>query len=146
MYLNTIYFGHGSYGVQTAAKAYFGKSVQQLTLPEAAMLAGVIKSPGRYSPYLDPTAAKERRDTVLGQMRDQGYIDAAAYAAAVATPIKTTGLKQGSKIAPYFVEYLKTQLVEALRRGRGLPRRPDGHDHARPEDADGRREGGRQAT
>jgi len=112
MYLNTIYFGHGSYGIQTAAQTYFGKSVQQLTLPEAAMLAGVIKSPARYSPYLDPAAAKLRRDTVLGQMRDQGYIDPTAYAAAVATPIKTTGLKRASAKAPYFVEYLKDQLVK----------------------------------
>lgn len=112
MYLNTIYFGHGSYGIQTAAKTYFGKSVQQLSLTESAMLAGVIKSPARYSPYLDPTAAKLRRDTVLGQMRDQGYIDQAAYAAAVAAPVKTVGLKRGSAVAPYFVEYLKDQLVK----------------------------------
>lgn len=112
MYLNTIYFGHGSYGVQTAAKAYFGKPVQQLTLAESAVLAGVIKSPGRYSPYLDAAAAKNRRDTVLGQMRDQGYIDESAYAAAVATPIKTTGLKHAATKAPYFIEYLKEQLVK----------------------------------
>ena len=112
MYLNAIYFGHGSYGVQTAAQTYFGKSVQQLTVPEAAVLAGVIKSPARYSPYLDPAAAKLRRDTVLGQMRDQGYLDPAAYAAAVATPIKTVGLKRASAKAPYFVEYLKDQLVK----------------------------------
>ena len=111
MYLNTIYFGHGSYGVQTAAQTYFGKPVGQLTVAEAAMLAGVIKSPARYSPYLDPAAAQGRRDTVLGQMRDQGYIDATAYQAAVASPVKTTGLKRASKIAPYFVEYLKQQLV-----------------------------------
>ena len=112
MYLNTIYFGHGSYGVQTAAKTYFGKSVKQLTLPESAMLAGVIKSPGRYSPYLDPTAAKQRRDVVLGQMRDQGYIGEAAYASAEASPVVTTGLKHAATKAPYFVEYLKTKLVE----------------------------------
>jgi penicillin-binding protein 1A len=112
MYLNTIYFGHGAYGVQTAAKVYFGKSVQQLSVAEAAMLAGVIKSPAGYSPYLQPVAAKGRRDTVLGQMRDQGYIDAATYAAAVASPIKTAGLKGDSRIAPYFVAYLKEQLVK----------------------------------
>jgi penicillin-binding protein 1A len=112
MYLNTIYFGHGAYGVETAAQTYFGKPVQQLTVAEAAMIAGVIKSPARYSPYLDPTAAKDRRDTVLGQMRDQGYIDTPTFAASVATPVKTTGLKHGSKIAPYFVEYLKQLLVE----------------------------------
>lgn len=111
MYLNTIYFGHGSYGVQTASQAYFGKAVGKLSVAQSATLAGVIKSPARYSPYLDPTAANARRDIVLGQMRDQGYIDATTYQDAVADPIKTTGLKRGSKIAPYFVEYLKTQLV-----------------------------------
>ena len=70
LYLNTIYFGHGAYGVEAASQVYFGKGVEKLDLAESAMLAGVIKSPGRYSPYLDPTAAKQRRDTVLGQMRD----------------------------------------------------------------------------
>jgi len=112
MYLNTIYFGHGSYGVQTASQAYFGKSVGKLTVPEAAMLAGVVKSPARYSPYLKPAAGKLRRDTVLTQMRDQGYIDETAYQSAVATPVKTTGLKRGSKFAPYFVEYIKEQLTK----------------------------------
>jgi penicillin-binding protein 1A len=112
MYLNTIYFGHGAYGIQTAAQTYFGKNVQDLSVPEAAMLAGVIKSPAGYSPYLDPAAAKNRRDTVLTQMRDQGYIDQSTYAAAIASPIRTAGLKSASKIAPYFVEYLKQQLVE----------------------------------
>jgi penicillin-binding protein 1A len=112
MYLNTIYFGHASYGVQTAAQTYFGTSVKDLTVAESAVLAGVIKSPGRYSPYLDPAAAKLRRDTVLGQMRDQGYIDAATCTAAQASAIKTVGLKKGSKVAPYFVEYLKQTLVD----------------------------------
>jgi len=112
LYLNTIYFGHGAYGVESAAQAYFGKSVEKLTLPECAMIAGVIKSPGRYSPYLDPSAAKGRRDTVLGQMRDQGYITESEYAAAVASPIKTAGLKHASAKAPYFVEWIKQQLAE----------------------------------
>jgi penicillin-binding protein 1A len=111
MYLNTIYFGHGSYGIQTAAKTYFGKPVGSLGVAEAAVLAGVIKSPRSYSPYLDPTAAKQRRDTVLAQMRDQGYIDASTFASATASPIKTAGLKHGSTIAPYFVEYIKDALV-----------------------------------
>ena len=62
-YLNTIYFGHGAYGVEAASRAYFNKSVTKLTLAEAAMIAGVIKSPGRYSPYLDPDAALSRRNT-----------------------------------------------------------------------------------
>lgn len=118
MYLNTIYFGHGAYGIQTAAQTYFGKPVQDLNDAEAAMLAGVIKSPGLYSPYLDPVAAKNRRDTVLMQMRDQGYIDQAQYASAAASPVKTIGLKQHvSKIAPYFVEYLKQDLVQRYGEG-----------------------------
>jgi len=113
MYLNTIYFGHGAYGVQTAAKTYFGKPVAQLTVPESAVLAGVIKSPRSYSPYLEPEAAKQRRDVVLVQMRDQGYIDASTFASATASPIKTVGLKRDSTIAPYFVEYVKDELVKA---------------------------------
>jgi 1A family penicillin-binding protein len=112
MYLNTIYFGHGAYGVQTAARVYFGKDVAQISVPEAAMLAGVIKSPRRYSPYYEPETAKKRRDTVLGQMRDQGKIDEAQYTAAIASPVATVGLKKGSKVAPYFVEYIKELLLE----------------------------------
>ena len=112
LYLNTIYFGHGAYGVESAAQAYFGKSVEKLTLPEAAMIAGVIKSPARYSPYLDPAAAKVRRDTVLTQMRDQGFISASEYDAAAASPIKVAGLKHASTKAPYFVEWIKQQLAK----------------------------------
>lgn len=112
MYLNTIYFGHGAYGVQTAAKVYFGKDVRDLGAAEAAVLAGVIKSPKRFSPYLQPEAGKKRRDTVLGQMRRQGYLDDAAYESAIATTLTTVGLTHGSKVAPYFVEYLKGLLVD----------------------------------
>jgi len=112
LYLNTIYFGHGAYGVESAARAYFGKGVEDITLPEAAMIAGVIKSPGRYSPYLEPEAAKLRRDTVLGQMLDQGYITQSEHDEAVASPIKTAGLKHAAAKAPYFVEWVKAQLAE----------------------------------
>ena len=112
MYLNTIYFGHGAYGVSTAAETFFGKPLSAITAPEAAVLAGVVKSPANYSPYLQPASAKRRRDTVLMQMRDQGYIKPAAYAAAVASPIAVVPLKRGSKVAPYFVEYVRDQLVK----------------------------------
>lgn len=112
MYLNTIYFGHGAYSIQTASQAYFGKNIQDVTLPEAAMLAGVIKSPGRFSPYLQPENAKDRRATVLAQMLKQGFIDQAQHDEALASPIKTAGLKQRSSVAPYFIEYVKAQLVE----------------------------------
>ncbi len=112
MYLNTIYFGHGAYGVSTAAETFFGKPLSAITAPEAAVLAGVVKSPANYSPYLQPASAKRRRDTVLMQMRDQGYLKTAEYAAAIATPIAVVPLKRGSKVAPYFVEYVRDQLVK----------------------------------
>ncbi|TLM98864.1 MAG: penicillin-binding protein, partial [Actinobacteria bacterium] len=111
LYLNTIYFGHGAYGVEAASRAYFGKGVAALDLPQAAMIAGVIKSPGLYSPYLHPEAAKKRRDTVLSQMLAQGYITQADYRKAVDTPIKTSGLKARATKAPYFVEWIKQQLI-----------------------------------
>jgi penicillin-binding protein 1A len=111
LYLNTIYFGHGSYGVEAASRAYFGKSVRDLDLAQSAMIAGVIKSPGLYSPYLHPDAAKLRRDTVLGLMRDQGYITAEEHAQAVAQPIELEGLKRRAAKAPYFIEWVKEQLV-----------------------------------
>ncbi len=112
LYLNTIYFGHGAYGVEAASRAYFGKGVGKLTVPEAALLAGVIKSPGRYSPYLDPEAALARRNTVLFQMQQQGYLSPAEYEQARATPIKTAGLKPAPARAPYFVEWIKQQLID----------------------------------
>lgn len=112
LYLNTIYFGHGAYGVEAASRAYFGKSVEKLTVAEAAVIAGVIKSPGRYSPYLDPEAGRLRRDTVLKQMRDQGFIDETQYAEAASSDIQLASSKSGSKTAPYFVEWIREQLVE----------------------------------
>lgn len=111
-YLNTIYFGHGAYGVEAASRVYFGKDVSDLTLPEAAMIAGVIKSPGRYSPYLEPDNALLRRNTVLGQMKEQGYIGEQEYLEAKETSVDVSGLKAASTKAPYFVEWIKSQLID----------------------------------
>jgi penicillin-binding protein 1A len=112
LYLNTIYFGHGAYGVEAASQVYFGTSVENLSLAQSAMIAGVLKSPGIYSPYLDPEAARARRDTVLAQMFAEGYIDRAAHDAAVAEEVAPAGLPETSSLAPYFMEYVKAQLVE----------------------------------
>jgi penicillin-binding protein 1A len=112
LYLNTIYFGHGAYGVESASKAYFGKPVTDLTLAESAMIAGVLRSPGTYSPYLDPEAAKARRDTVLDLMVEEGYAAPADAEAAKAEEVVTAGLVDTSAQAPYFVEYIKAQLTE----------------------------------
>lgn len=112
LYLNTIYFGHGAYGVEAASQAYFGKHVRDLDLAECAMLAGVIKSPGRYSPLIDPEAAKRRRATVLSQMVELGFISQKQADSAAASEIALAPRKAASAIAPYFVEYVKQLLTE----------------------------------
>jgi penicillin-binding protein 1A len=112
LYLNTIYFGHSAYGVGTAAQTYFGKPVDKLTLAQSAMLAGVIKSPARYSPYRDMAAARGRRATVLAQMNAQGYITQAQQRAANAEPIHLVGLHGKAGAAPYFMEYVKDDLIQ----------------------------------
>jgi penicillin-binding protein 1A len=122
MYLNTIYFGHGAYSVETASQVYFGKAVGDLSLAECATLAGVIKSPGTYSPYLDPDASRGRRGLVLDKMLEQGYIDQNSHDEAAAAEIQLVGLEQGGTTAPYFIEYVKSLLAseygeDALYRG-----------------------------
>ncbi|WP_437548981.1 penicillin-binding transpeptidase domain-containing protein [Sorangium sp. So ce367] len=87
-YLNHIYFGHGRYGVEEAARFYFGKSVRQVTLAEAALLAGIVKGPSLYSPRVNKERAEKRRAFVLGQMREKRFLPAAQIDAALAEPIR----------------------------------------------------------
>ena len=89
MYLNTIYLGEGAYGVQAAAKIYFNKDVEYLSLAECATIAGLIQAPGPYSPYIDKAAALERRNIVLGKMLELDYIDEKEYDDAIMQPIIT---------------------------------------------------------
>src|SRR6476619_8005576 len=86
-YLSTIYFGSGSYGVGAAAQTYFRMPVSQLGLSEAALLAGVIPSPSKYSPLVDPAAAEQRRRLVLDEMLEQGRITQAAHDLTLQVPI-----------------------------------------------------------
>ncbi|MBN2839503.1 MAG: PBP1A family penicillin-binding protein [Coriobacteriia bacterium] len=111
-YLNAIYFGHGAYGVQAAANTYFGKDLGQLTTAECAMIAGVLRSPGNYSPRNDPEAAKNRRDTVLGQMLALGHLDQATHDAAVAEPFTLAPPVTEATVAPYFVEWVKQTVID----------------------------------
>jgi membrane peptidoglycan carboxypeptidase len=90
-YLNIAYFGEGSYGVQAAAMRYFGVPAQQLTLPEAALLAGLVQDPAQFDPASHPAAARERRDVVLAEMRQQGMITAAQLAAGRAAAVRVSG-------------------------------------------------------
>lgn len=86
LYLNKIFLGNRAYGVAAAAQVYYGKALAELTLPEAALIAGLPKAPSDLNPVQNPQRSLERRNYVLSRMLEVGYLDATAYAAAVATP------------------------------------------------------------
>jgi penicillin-binding protein 1A len=110
MYLNAIYFGSGAYGIEAAARTYFGKSVGQLTLAEAGLLAGLPKAPSAYSPFNDLKRAKERRDYVLGRMAKEGHISAAQARAGIRQPIVLNPYFRGRGVAPAFVDFVRREL------------------------------------
>jgi len=113
-YLNLVYFGAGAYGVQAASHAYFGKDVSKLTLPEAAMLAGLVAAPSLYSPYNDLQRAKDRQRHVLDRMVDTGYITRDQADAAAAQKLTFIGASDNgiqSYHDPYFTTYVIAQLV-----------------------------------
>jgi penicillin-binding protein 1A len=111
LYANQIYFGHGAYGVEAASRVYFNKSAKDVSLEEAALIAGIIQTPGRQSPYVNMDAALRRRNYALTRMEEVGYITAAESAAARRKPIATVGLtNEVNSIAPYFVEEVRKYL------------------------------------
>jgi penicillin-binding protein 1A len=113
-YLNTIYFGNGAYGVERAARTYFGHGAKKLTVPEAALLAGIPADPSLYDPVAHPKHAKARRTTVLRLMLQQGVIAAADYRRYVGAPMPRPQDVHLSGVlgqAPYFGEYVKQQLI-----------------------------------
>lgn len=110
LYLNQVYFGHGAYGVQAAARIYFGKEVSQMTLAECALLAGQVKYPGGYSPFVYPDRARARRALVLNRMLEEHYITREEAASAMAEPIPTQRPVLAGIQAPFFVEYVRRQL------------------------------------
>ncbi len=114
LYLNQVYFGSGAYGVQSAAKIFFGKPVNDLSLAECALVAGMPKSPSRYSPLVNPDLAIKRRNIVLMQMRDTDIISETAYQQALKEPLHTKGRELMQAKAPYFVEYVKKKLENEL--------------------------------
>ncbi|HJQ67415.1 MAG TPA: PBP1A family penicillin-binding protein [Blastocatellia bacterium] len=116
LYANDVYMGQsGSYsinGVGEAASVYFNKDVVNLTLPEAAFLAGIIRGPSLYSPYRDPERAKARRNQVLDSMFEAGFIDEATARQAKATELKIEPKRRAvNSDAPYFIDYLQQQLL-----------------------------------
>jgi penicillin-binding protein 1A len=106
LYLNQIYFGSGAYGVASAARVYFGKPVQDLTLAQCALIAGLPKSPSRYSPLVNPELARERRKIVLRQMLDTGAINKREYLAALDEKLLEPQSKTEKSKAPYFIDFI----------------------------------------
>ena len=109
-YLNQIYLGSGAYGVEAASQTYFGKSVSDLNLAEAALIAGLPKAPSVYTPIRHPERAKKRRDLVLQQMLLTRIITPQAYDSARSTPVLPLPPKPSQNPAGYFIEYIKTVL------------------------------------
>ena len=110
MYLNTVHFGHGTYGVEAATKRFFGKESTFLSIDESALLVGLLPAPASYSPIHHPTRALRRRNTVLRLMRDQKYISKLQYQQARSKGLESVqeSPKRGS--APYFTEYVRRLL------------------------------------
>ncbi len=115
LYLNQVYLGHGAYGVQAAAENYFRKDVQELTLAEMSVLAGLPQAPSRFSPFINPSAARARQEYVLERMQKDGYITAAERTDAQALSVeKTVHARDDSFLdtAPYFTEHVRRHIVE----------------------------------
>jgi penicillin-binding protein 1A len=112
LYLNQINLGNGAYGVETASQRYFGKSVHDLNLAEAATLAALPKAPTRYNPRRFPERAIQRRNTVIELMRRNGAISDADASLAKAYPLQLGSKTESGEVAPYFVEWVRQQLDE----------------------------------
>ncbi len=113
LYLNRVYFGGGLYGAEAASKGYFGVPADQLTAAQAAVLAGLLKSPNSLSPWTNPQAAKTNRDYVLKQMRDLGFLSSEDYHKAVAEPLKVRERPAPAKQS-YALDYVRQQAIASL--------------------------------
>lgn len=113
MYLNQIYFGEGCWGVEQAARYYFGKNVQDLTLAESALIAALPKAPTHYSPFKNKEKALERRNLVLSLMKEQGYISESQYQSAKAAPLELN-TEKGDDLKGRYPSYVDYVIEEAI--------------------------------
>lgn len=112
LYANQVYLGHGAYGVEAGSRLYFGKQAKELSLPEAAVIAALIRSPMYYSPLTHPDRAKMRRDYVLGRMLKEKFITRQQYTQAVGAPITLGTYKEAApRVGAYFAEEIR-QYIE----------------------------------
>lgn len=118
LYLNEVYLGQEGaiavHGFPEAARAFFGKRVEDLSKDEAAVLAGIIKAPSYYNPRKHPERARERRNTVLGKMRELGFITPADHASAITKPLATSPQLHHRRVAPYFASALEAELSQSI--------------------------------
>ncbi len=112
LYLNRAYFGHGAYGVESASRVYFGKPVSEIDLPEAALIAGLLKAPNAYSPFKSIDKAKTRQKVVLARMEEEGLINRKQKAEALNAPIYLSTLRSGRETNNYFIEYVRRYLED----------------------------------
>ena len=125
-YLNSIYFGHGTWGVQGASEVYFGKPVRELTTAESAMISALARSPEYYSPFRNPEAALKRRNLILNLMGKHGYLDQAEVERLSREPVNSLERPGSTHVGAYFVDYVlavlkeKTKYSEAYLRSAGL--------------------------
>ncbi len=119
LYCNLIFLGHGNYGFEAAAQSYFNKSVGALTLPEAALLAGIPQRPSDYSPYRRPDLVIKRRNYVLRRMHEEDLVTDDEYVAAKNEPVLVVPQRQKDQLAPYFAEEVRRYL-EATYGSQGL--------------------------
>ena len=116
LYLNRIYLGRGAYGVESAARLYFGKSIREVTLSEASMLAGLVKAPSTIAAHLGTPRSLERQHYVLGQMKKVGFIDDKQYQAALETPLNFIPSRPNlyRETSPQFTEVVRRQAIELM--------------------------------
>jgi len=112
MYLNQIYYGHGSYGIAAAARTYFGKELKDLTVSECAMIASLPKAPTHYSPYNNLEKALKRRDHAIRRMEHHGFITEEEMEAALVEPLELGEVKGMLNKAPYFIEHIRQFIQE----------------------------------
>ncbi len=112
LYSNVMYLGHGNYGMEAAARDFFGKSTRDLTAAEAATLVGILQRPSDYSPYRRPDLVLARRDYVLGRMREEGYLTDEEHRAAVEEPLLVQPPRREIQVAPYFAEEIRKSLED----------------------------------
>ena len=112
LYFNSVYFGHGTYGIQAASVYYFGKDISEITVDESALLIGLLPAPAIYSPINHPERAIKRRNLVLSVMHNNDYLSKETYDVSIIKKIPSKDVDYDNSLAPYFSEYIRRELEQ----------------------------------